>query len=85
MSPLFDVAEKPALAYADRMTVTGQDIDDAFFGRPRSVFGNEALLELTATIAWEIAPSTFNRAPRVESQGRWRGPGASATAGRGSP
>jgi alkylhydroperoxidase family enzyme len=61
-----------ALAYADAMTLTDQDVDDALFERLQSVFDDDALVELTATIAWENASSKFNRALRVPSQGLWR-------------
>lgn len=61
-----------ALEYADRMTVTGRDVDDGFFADLRRHFGDDALIELTATIAWENASSKFNRALRVPSQGLWR-------------
>lgn len=71
-SPLFDEAERAALAYADAMTMTDRDVDDALFERVRAAFGDDALVELTATIAWENASSTFNRALRVPSQGLWR-------------
>ena len=71
-SPLFDATEKLALEYADRMTVTGRDVDDAFFARLLAVFGEEAVLELAAAIAWENWSSKFNRALRVESQGLWK-------------
>ena len=33
---------------------------------------DDALVELTAIIAWENASSKFNRALRVPSQGLWR-------------
>ena len=36
-------------------------------------FGEDALIELTAAIAWENASSKFNRALRVESQQLWPG------------
>ncbi|HYO30868.1 MAG TPA: hypothetical protein VER37_09865 [Thermomicrobiales bacterium] len=61
-----------ALAYADAMTLTDQDVDDALFERLQAVFDDDALVELTATIAWENASSKFNRALRVPSQGLWR-------------
>jgi alkylhydroperoxidase family enzyme len=32
-SPLFSDAERVALDYAERMTITGQTVDDALFGR----------------------------------------------------
>ncbi len=58
------------------MTITDRDVDDDLFGRLRTVFDDDALVELTATIAWENASSRFNRALRVESQGLWRRSGA---------
>jgi hypothetical protein len=53
------------------MTITGRDVDDAFFARLQAVFDDDAIVELTATIAWENFSSKFNRALRVESQGLW--------------
>jgi alkylhydroperoxidase family enzyme len=47
-------------------------VDDALFARLRRHFSDDALVELTATIAWENASSKFNRALRVPSQGLWR-------------
>ncbi len=79
--PLFTEEERLALAYADAMTVTGRDVDDALFARLRDVFGDDALVELTATIAWENASSKFNRALRVPPQGLWH---PSHAAGAGS-
>ncbi len=70
-SPLFDEEERLALAYADAMTFTDRDVDDALFAQLRTVFTDDELIELTATIAWENASSTFNRALRVPSQGLW--------------
>jgi alkylhydroperoxidase family enzyme len=54
------------------MTRTDEDVDDDLFARLRQHFGDDALVELTAVIAWENASSTFNRALRVPSQGLWR-------------
>ena len=54
------------------MTMTDRDVDDALFARLRAAFTDDALVELTATIAWENASSKFNRALRVPSQGLWR-------------
>jgi len=54
------------------MTITGQDVDDAFFEMLRQHFDDDALVELTAVIAWENASSKFNRALRVPSQGLWK-------------
>ena len=71
-SLLFTETEKLALEYADRMTITGHDVDDVFFRRLQAVFDDDAIVELTATIAWENFSSSFNRALRVESQGLWK-------------
>ncbi len=54
------------------MTITGRDVDDDLFRRLRAVYDDDALVELTATIAWENASSKFNRALRVPAQGLWR-------------
>jgi alkylhydroperoxidase family enzyme len=71
-SPLFDEMESLALEYADAMTYSDRDVDDELFDRVRAAFGDDGLVELTATIAWENFSSKFNRALRVESQCLWR-------------
>jgi alkylhydroperoxidase family enzyme len=63
--------ERAALKYADAMTLTDRDVDDELFGRLRQLFSDDALIELTAAIAWENASSRFNRALRVPSQRLW--------------
>jgi alkylhydroperoxidase family enzyme len=73
-SPLYEEKERVALEYADRMTFTDQDVDDELFSRLRGFFDDDALVELTAAIAWENSSSKFNRALRVPSQGLWRSP-----------
>jgi alkylhydroperoxidase family enzyme len=72
-SPLYDEKERVALEYADRMTMTGQDVDDELFSRLRRFFDDDDVVELTAAIAWENSSSKFNRALRVPSQRLWRG------------
>jgi alkylhydroperoxidase family enzyme len=72
-SPLYEEKERAALEYADRMTITHQDVDDELFSRLRRFFDEDALVELTATIAWENSSSKFNRALRVPSQRLWKG------------
>ena len=72
-SPLYDEKERAALKYADRITITDRDVDDELFDRLRRYFDEDALVELTATIAWENYSSKFNRALRVPSQGLWKG------------
>ena len=71
-SPLYSEVERTALEYADAMTISGRDVDDALFARLRRFYNDDALVELTATIAWENASSKYNRALRIPSQGLWK-------------
>jgi alkylhydroperoxidase family enzyme len=71
-SALFTDAEKTALEYADVMTDTSRDVDDALFARLQKHFDDDAIAELTMVIAWENASSKFNRALRIPSQGLWK-------------
>lgn len=68
-SPLFDEKERAALAFADRMTRTDADLDDATFARAAKHFSHEELVELAGVVALENFRSKFNNAFRVESQG----------------
>lgn len=71
-SELYGEAERVALEFADSMTITGRDVGDELFERLRMFYDEDALVELTATIAWENASSKFNRALRVPSQQLWK-------------
>ena len=71
-SPLYGEAERVALEYADCMTISGREVSDELFGRLRHFYDDDALVELTAIIAWENASSKFNRALRIPSQGLWK-------------
>ena len=71
-SPHYDDAERVALEYADAMTLSDREVEDELFARLRRFYDDDALVELTAVIAWENASSKFNRALRVPSQGLWR-------------
>ena len=71
-SPLYDERERVALRYADAMTVTGRDVSDELFARLREFYTDDAIVELTAVIAWENSSSQFNRALRVPSQKLWK-------------
>jgi alkylhydroperoxidase family enzyme len=68
-SPLFDEAERAALAYAEAMTTTGQRVSDELFARVRRHFGEAQVVELTAAIALENFRSKFNVALGIEAQG----------------
>ena len=71
-SPLFSDAEKVALEYADAITDTRRDVDDALFARMQQHYNDDTIAELTMIIAWENATSRFNRAFRIPSQGFWK-------------
>lgn len=71
-SELYSEVERLALEFADAMTITGREVSDELFARLRNMFDDDAIVELTATIAWENASSKFNRALRVPSQQLWK-------------
>ena len=71
-SNLYTDAERVALEYADAITFTDRDVTDDLFARLREFYDDDAIVELTATIAWENASSKFNRALRVPSQQLWK-------------
>jgi alkylhydroperoxidase family enzyme len=71
-SPLYGERERAALEYADAITLSDRDVGDDLFAKVRGYFGDEALVELTAVIAWENSSSKFNQALRVPSQGLWK-------------
>ena len=71
-SPLYTEAERVAPEYADCMTITGREVSDELFGRLRRWYDDDALVELTAIVAWENSSSKFNRALRIPSQGLWK-------------
>ncbi len=71
-SPLFTEAERVALEYADSMTITGREVPDELFERLRRFYDDDAIVELTAIIAWENSSSKFNRALRIPSQSLWK-------------
>ena len=71
-SPLYDDAERVTLEYADSMTITDREVPDELFERLRRFYDEDAIVELTATIAWENCSSKFNRALRIPSQRLWK-------------
>ncbi|MCC7341987.1 MAG: carboxymuconolactone decarboxylase family protein [Bryobacterales bacterium] len=71
-SPHYSPAERVALRYADAITLSDRDVDDALFAELRAHYDEEQILELTASIAWENASSKFNRALRIPSQELWK-------------
>ena len=69
-SAQFSAREKLALTYAERITRSDQDVDEALFARLQQEFPTPAeIVELTATIAFENFRSKFNHALLIESNG----------------
>lgn len=68
-SPAFSETERVALEYAERMTHTGEKVDDALFARVKAQFSEPQIVELTAAVALENFRSKFNPTLGVESQG----------------
>ena len=68
-SGAFSELERAALEYAERMTYTGQKVDEALFARLKERFSEPQIVELTAAIALENFRSKFNPALGVEAQG----------------
>ena len=68
-SPLFSAEERLALEYAERITVTGERVDDALFTQLKARFSEAQIVELTAAIALENFRSKFNPPLGIEAQG----------------
>ena len=68
-SKLFSPMERAALEYAERITTTGQKVDDALFAELKKHFSEGQIVELTAAIAMENFRSKFNPPLGIEAQG----------------
>jgi alkylhydroperoxidase family enzyme len=68
-SKLFSPMERAALEYAERITTTGQKVDDALFSELKKHFTEAEIVELTAAIAMENFRSKFNPPLGIEAQG----------------
>lgn len=68
-STLFSEAERVALEYAERMTITGQKVDEELFARLKRHYTEKQIVELSAAIALESFRSKLNPALGVEAQG----------------
>ncbi|NCF11646.1 MAG: carboxymuconolactone decarboxylase family protein [Gammaproteobacteria bacterium] len=73
-SPYYDAAERAALDYAEAITCSDRQVDDALFATLREYFEEEAIIELTAMIAFQNMSSKFNAALNVAPQGFCRLP-----------
>jgi alkylhydroperoxidase family enzyme len=68
-SPAFSALERVALEYAERITYTGQKVDEALFARVKQHFSEPQIVELTAAVALENFRSKFNPPLAIEAQG----------------
>ena len=68
-SALFSEAERVALEYAEAITHTDRQVDDALFAKVKRHFTEPQIVELTAAIAFENFRSKFNPTLGVEAQG----------------
>jgi alkylhydroperoxidase family enzyme len=68
-SNLFSEREREALQYAESITRSDLEVDDALMARLRQQFDDDAIIELTALIAFQNMSSKFNAALAVPPQG----------------
>ena len=68
-STLFSESERVALEYAEAVTYTDRQVDDALFAEVKKYFTEPQIVELTAAIALENFRSKFSPALGVEAQG----------------
>jgi AhpD family alkylhydroperoxidase len=73
-SGLFEERERAALDYAEAMTLSDREVDEALMARLCQHFDQDAILELTALIAFQNMSSKFNAALAVPPQGFCRLP-----------
>jgi AhpD family alkylhydroperoxidase len=81
-SNLFDARERIALEYAEAMTRSDLEVSDDLMARLRRLFDDDAIVELTALIAFQNLSSRFNAALDVPPQGFCRLPERVASARR---
>ena len=73
-SDLYDEKEKLALEYTEAITFTDRQVDGELVSRLKQYFDNDALVELTALIAFQNLSSKFNAALDVPAEGFCRIP-----------
>ncbi len=71
-SALFDERERAALEFAEAVTLHSAAIDDGVSGRLQRLFDRDAIVELTALIAFQNLSAKFNAALGVPPQGLCR-------------
>jgi AhpD family alkylhydroperoxidase len=78
-SDLFTGIERAALRYAEAMTCSDRRPDEAMLEALSKHFDNDAIVELTALIAFQNMSSKFNAALGVPAQGFCAAPGIDGT------
>ena len=68
-SDLYDAEERLALEYAEAMTMTGRRVDETLRNKLKQHWDDDAIVELTALIAFQNLSSKYNAALDVPSQG----------------
>ncbi|TKU18609.1 carboxymuconolactone decarboxylase family protein [Citrobacter sp. wls826] len=68
-STLFSAEERVGLAYADAVTATPPQVDDALKAQMKQYFTDDAITEMTALIAFQNLSARFNAALDIPSQG----------------
>ena len=68
-SNLYDELERDALDYAEAMTLSDREVNDAHTDRLKRHLDEDALVELTGLIAFQNMSSKFNSALDVPPQG----------------
>jgi alkylhydroperoxidase family enzyme len=67
--PRYTPRERAALAYAEMVTISPNDIDDELFAEVRRHFSEREVVEITAQAALENYRARINRALRIEDDG----------------
>jgi uncharacterized peroxidase-related enzyme len=68
-SSIFSDEERAALDYAEKITLSNEQVDDECFSRLKLFFSEDAIIDLTALIAFQNMSSKFNSALDIEPQG----------------
>ncbi len=72
-SDAFDDLDRRVIELAELLTATPAGVPAALYAEIRGAIGDDALVELTAEIAWENYRARFNRAFEVGAQGFCKG------------
>ena len=78
-SKLFSERERIALEYAEAITRSDLEVSDDLMARLKRQFDEDAIVELTALVAFQNMSSKFNAALDVPAQGFCRPPARAAT------